>query len=121
MIKRKTVGLAAAAALLGGLGAFGATTAFASSPSTDPKPTPTATTSTPATGDSADTNAMIRHCTKHLPAGERDKAEKQMRDMMADRDHESGDSMMGGTSGSSMMGGSTTDMMSGGHTSGDGS
>lgn len=98
MIGRKMIGgLAVAASMAGGLGAYGAASAFAattasSTPASSPKPTPSAS---PTSRD-----AMIRHCTDHMPAGERAKARQQMQHMM------SGDSAMmsGGTTGSSMMG-----------------
>jgi hypothetical protein len=100
MIRRKVIGLAAAATLAGGLGTYGAASAFAAStasstPVSSPKPTPSASSASPAGRD-----AMIRHCTDHLPAGERAKARQQMQHMM------SGDNTMmsGGTAGDSMMG-----------------
>ncbi|MEU0042880.1 hypothetical protein [Streptomyces werraensis] len=117
MIKRRTLGVVAATALLGGLGAYGASAAFASSSDTTPSPAPSSTSSPNTRGDdSKDTDAMIRHCTEHLPADQRDKAEKQMREMMSDHDDMSEHSMMGDSSGESMggmMGGSSADAMSG--------
>lgn len=95
MIRRKVIGLVVAATVLGGASAYGAATAFAATPT----PTPTATpTPTPSGGHGGmDRDAMIRHCTDHLPAGQRDKARQQMEDMMSG-------SMMGG-----MMGGMSRD------------
>ncbi|MDT9692982.1 hypothetical protein Q5762_32610 [Streptomyces sp. P9(2023)] len=110
MINRRTIGVAAATALLGGLGAYGAATAFASPSATDPQPTPSATASTNSTHDGMDRDEMIRHCTDQLPAGERAKARQQMEKMMpADMD-----GMMSG----SMTGGGMDGMMSGSMTGG---
>ncbi|MCP3818817.1 hypothetical protein NLX86_12065 [Streptomyces sp. A3M-1-3] len=106
MIKRRTIGVAVATALLGGLGAYGAT-AFASSSATDPRPSPSATASPGGTHDGLDRDEMIRHCTDQLPAGERAKARQQMDKMMsADMDKMAGmDKMMSG----SMMSGASAD------------
>jgi hypothetical protein len=100
MIRRTMIGLAAAATLTGGLGAYGAASAFAATtaptpPASSSKPTPSASSTSPAGRD-----AMIRHCTDHLPAGERAKARQQMQRMMSG----DGTMMSGGTAGSSMMG-----------------
>lgn len=103
MIRRKIIGLTVAATILGGASAYGTATAFAATPT--PAPTPTATPSATATPtptpsgshDGMDRDAMIRHCTDHLPADQRDKARQQMEDMMSG-------SMMGG-----MMGGMSRD------------
>lgn len=78
MIKRRTLGLAAATAVLGGLGAYGSVTATAATPTTGPKPT---TTQSSAGGDR---EAMIRHCTDQLPPGDQAKARQQMEQMMSD-------------------------------------
>jgi hypothetical protein len=86
MIKRNMVGLAMAASLVAGLGAYGATSAFAAT--TDPTAKPAPSSGSPA----ADRDAMIQHCTQHLPAGDRAKAREQMRRMMS-----GGHSMMGDT------------------------
>ncbi|MEU0108401.1 hypothetical protein ABZ313_23990 [Streptomyces sp. NPDC006251] len=106
MIKRRSIALAAATALLGGLGAYGAATAFAASPSPEPQPTvsPSASAS-PDPDGRMNKEQMIRHCTDQLPADERDEARRQMDKMMSG----DMDEMMGG----SMMGGGTDDMMSG--------
>ncbi|GAA3137652.1 hypothetical protein JOF29_000104 [Kribbella aluminosa] len=98
--------MAVATTLLGGLGTYGAA-AFAAPPA-DPRPAPSATVSTAPGVD-----AMIRHCTDQLPAGERGAAEKEMREMMTH--HGAGNSMMGGSAGNSMMGSgeSMTGMMVG--------
>ncbi|GHE39000.1 hypothetical protein ABZ508_14435 [Streptomyces lavendulocolor] len=101
MIKRRTIGLAAATVVLGGLGAYGAT-AFAADPSPSPKPSSTQTAESGRHEDSThDREAMIRHCTDQLPAADREKARQQMERMMSDGMMSSsmtGDSMMGGTS-----------------------
>ncbi|MCY0955155.1 hypothetical protein [Streptomyces sp. H27-S2] len=86
MIKRRAVGLAAATVVLGGLGAYGAVTAFADSPAVSAPP---ATTTLSVTA--GDLDAMIRHCTDQLPAGERAEARQQMEQMMSG-------SMMSGSS-----------------------
>lgn len=78
MIKRRTIGLAAATAVLGGLGAYGATAAFAATEPPAPKPTTTQSES-----GKGGTDEMIRHCTDHLPADERAKARQQMEKMMS--------------------------------------
>ncbi|UGY91279.1 hypothetical protein [Streptomyces gobiensis] len=107
MIKRRTIGVTVATALLGGLGAYGATAAFAASPSLAPQPTATSTDS-PGGADGMDRDEMIRHCTDHLPADERAKARQQMEKMMSG----GMDKMMsGGMNG--MMSGSMTGGMSG--------
>ncbi|MFD3928317.1 hypothetical protein [Streptomyces sp. NPDC058614] len=102
MIKRRTVAVAVATTLLGGLGAYGATAAIASPSDTTSRPTPSATSST--NGDSTGTDAMIQHCLKRLPANERAAAEKEMREMMSDHGGTSDHSMMNGHSGESMSG-----------------
>ncbi|MET9834051.1 hypothetical protein ABZ078_33225 [Streptomyces sp. NPDC006385] len=81
MIKRRTIGLAAATAVLGGLGAYGATTAFAT-PSAEPTPSPTQTSETGRHAD-IDTDSMIRHCTDQLPAADRAEARQLMENMMS--------------------------------------
>ena len=77
MIKRRTIGLAAAT-VIGGLGVYGATAAFATTET--PAPTPSTTQ-----GDSGEggTEAMIRHCTDQLPVGERTEARDQMEKIMS--------------------------------------
>jgi hypothetical protein len=107
MIRNRMIGLAMAATLVGGLGVYGAGSAFAATTASGPKPTPSASSMSPA-----DRDAMIRHCTDHLPAGERAKAREQMQRMMSGDNrtmsgHNAGHgSMMGGTShsGAGMMG-----------------
>ncbi|UQA91145.1 hypothetical protein [Streptomyces halobius] len=83
MIKRRAIGLAVATAVLGGLGAYGATAAFATTEPPAPKPT----TAQSDSGDRADSESakedMVRHCTDQLPAGERAKARAQMEKMMS--------------------------------------
>ena len=64
--------------MLGGLGAYGATAAFATTEPPTPKPSTTQSDS----GEGG-TEAMIRHCTDQLPAGERAKARAQMEKMMS--------------------------------------
>lgn len=116
MIKRRTLAVAVATTtLLGGLGAFGAVTAFASSPDTAASATAFA-----KSDDGKNLDAMIQHCVKQLPANQRAAAEKQMRSMMSDHDSASGHSMMhgmmGGASGTSMSGmmnGASTTSMNG--------
>ncbi|MGW9028077.1 hypothetical protein ACWGQ5_28750 [Streptomyces sp. NPDC055722] len=97
MIKRRTIGLAVATAVLGGVGAYGAT-AFAADSS--PSPTPSSTQSS-GSGRRADNSggreAMIRHCTNQLPAADRAKAKQEMEKMMSGGGMMS-DSMMGGSS-----------------------
>lgn len=108
MIRRRTLGLAVATALLGGLGTYGATSAFAATPSPGPQPAPSA-----PSGGMSNRDAMIRHCSNQLPADERAKAGEQMQRMMTNSGHTDGTSMMGGSMmgssmmGSSMMGGPT--------------
>ncbi len=107
MIKRRTIGLAAATVVLGGLGAYGATAFAASSPS--PEPSSTHSSDSGRGTDSADDReAMIRHCTDQLPAADRAEARQHMEKMMSDgmmSDGMHSDSMMGG----SMMGGASED------------
>ncbi|MHB9857541.1 hypothetical protein [Streptomyces sp. YIM S03343] len=112
MIRRKTLAVAAAAALLGGLGTYGATAAFASSSDASPRATASATVS--RTSDAKDSNSMIQQCVKHLPAKDRAAAEKQMREMMAHHGNASEHSGTGhhsGTSTSGMMGNASADSM----------
>ncbi|MFD8302815.1 hypothetical protein ACFV29_10745 [Streptomyces sp. NPDC059690] len=118
MIKRRTLALAVATTLLGGLGAYGAATAFASSSDTTPRPAASATVSSKSHSKNLD--AMIQQCLKHLPANQRAAAEKQMRSMMSDQDSTSGHSMMhgmmhgaSGTPMSGMMNGTSGTSMSG--------
>ncbi|MET9834009.1 hypothetical protein ABZ078_33005 [Streptomyces sp. NPDC006385] len=103
MIKLRTIGVAAATLVLGGIGAYGATAFAADSPSR-PKPS---STQSPESGRGADSDgdrkAMIRHCTDQLPKEDRAETRRQMEKMMSDG-MESG-SMMGG----SMMGGASKD------------
>ncbi|MGP3921057.1 hypothetical protein [Nonomuraea sp. 10N515B] len=99
MIRRKLIGLVVAATVLSGAGVYGAASAFAATPT--PAPTPSATPTLPP-GDNhegMDRDSMIRHCTEHLPADQRDEARQQMEDMMSG-------SMMGGMHrhGTGMMG-----------------
>ncbi|WP_072690805.1 hypothetical protein [Rhodococcus marinonascens] len=88
MIRRITIGVAVAAALLGGLGAA---TAVAAQPT---PATPTSATVPAAEPDPA-TDTMIRQCTDQLPEAERGAAETTMREMMAGHDSASMHSMMG--------------------------
>ncbi|EGX61028.1 MULTISPECIES: hypothetical protein [Streptomyces] len=120
MIRHRTIAVAAATALLGGLGAYGAATAFAATSDTTPEPTPSATSSPSAGGKS--TEAMIQRCLKDMPANERGAAEKQMRKMTSEHsmmDGGSGMSMNGmmgsgsGTSMNGMMGSGSGESMSG--------
>ncbi|WP_327582263.1 hypothetical protein OHA25_40895 [Nonomuraea sp. NBC_00507] len=99
MIRRKVIGLAVAATFLGGASVYGAATASAATPAPAPTPSATSTPTPNGNHDGMDRDAMIRHCTDHLPADQRDKARQQMEDMMSG-------SMMGGMSqhGSGMMG-----------------
>lgn len=92
--------MAAATALLGGLGTYGATTAVASPSDTALKPAPSATSS-PSTGGKS-TDDMIQHCLKYLPADERGAAQKRMHEMMSGHGAASGHSMMDGHSSMSM-------------------
>ncbi|MFF4550762.1 hypothetical protein [Streptomyces sp. NPDC001435] len=116
MIKRRTLAVAAATTLLSGLGAYGAATAFAS-PS-DPTPQPTSSATASPKSDGMDRDAMIRHCTKGLPAGERASAERHMREMLSAHGSEAEHSQMDDHSGTSMsgmggMGGNSTESMTG--------
>ncbi|WP_033309262.1 hypothetical protein RFN58_35700 [Streptomyces iakyrus] len=108
MIKRRTIGLAAATVVFGGLGTYGAT-AFAADSPPSPKPSATQSSESGRHADSADgREAMIRHCTDQLPAEDRAKARQQMEKMMSDgmmSDGMNSDSMMGG----SMLGGASED------------
>ncbi|MHB9858149.1 hypothetical protein [Streptomyces sp. YIM S03343] len=120
MTRPRTLAVATAATLLVGLGTFGATTAFASSPTATPATggTTSASAQSSRTGDPKNLNAMLQQCVKHVPAKDRAEARKQMRDMMSGRGHGSGSSgsMMGGGSGTSMggmMGGSSGTSTSG--------
>ncbi|SDN41930.1 hypothetical protein [Streptomyces wuyuanensis] len=86
MIKRRTIGLTVATAVLGGVGIYGATAVFAAVPPTEYRP---ATTQSSDTGPGAragqDRDEMIRHCTEHLPASEREKARQHMEETMSER------------------------------------
>ncbi|MFF4756430.1 hypothetical protein ACWD5R_40460 [Streptomyces sp. NPDC002514] len=97
MIKRRTIGIAAATVVLGGIGAYGAT-AFAAdqSPSLSPSSIQSSG-SVHSGGSAADRKAMIRHCTNQLPAADRAKAKQQMEEMMSGSGMMSG-SMTGGPS-----------------------
>ncbi|MET9835435.1 hypothetical protein ABZ078_40550 [Streptomyces sp. NPDC006385] len=101
MIKRRTIGLAAATVVLGGLGAYGAT-AFAADSTPTPKPSSSQSSETGRHTDSdGDREAMIRHCTDQLPTDDRAEARQQMEKMMSDgmmSDSMTGGSMMGGAS-----------------------
>ena len=108
MSRRKTIGLAAASAMLAGLGAFGATAAYAASSSPSPQPAPSGSPTATRTATSS-TDAMIRHCTNQLPAGERANAREQMQKMMTTGDNTAtnpmtNNSMMGGSPGSETSG-----------------
>lgn len=94
--RRRTLAVAAATTLLAGLGAYGATTAFASSSHPSPGSAATATVSPAADGKNAD--AMIRRCASHLPAKDRGAVEKQMREMMSGHHGTSTNGMMGSAS-----------------------
>ncbi|MFD7447064.1 hypothetical protein [Streptomyces sp. NPDC059909] len=97
MIKRRTIGLAVATAVLGGVGTYGATAALAATSASEPRPAATySSDSGPGARAGHDREEMIRHCTEHLPASERAKARQHMEEMMSE-------GMMSG----SMMGGST--------------
>lgn len=102
--KRKMIGLAAATAVLGGLGSYGAASAFAATSPPDPR---TSTTQSSETGGRVDGHGsqeeMIRHCTEQLPADDRAEARQQMERMM------SGGMMSGSMMGDSMMGGASHD------------
>lgn len=87
MTKRRTIGLAAATALLGGLGTYGAATASAT-PSAEARPS---TTQSSERDGRADAGSMIRHCTDQLPAADRAEARQLMKNMMSE-------GMMSGTS-----------------------
>jgi hypothetical protein len=102
--RRRTLAVAAATTLLAGLGAYGATTAFAapSHPSSRSAATATATVSPAADGKNTDT--MIRQCVSHLPAKDRAAVKKQMREMMSGHDSTSMNGMMGSASPSSPSG-----------------
>lgn len=89
MIRRRVAGLAISALMLGGIGVYGAGTAFAATPTPSPSSTPSQGSGHP----DIDRDAMIRHCTDQLPADQRAKAREQMEKMMSTMD---GDSMMGG-------------------------
>ncbi|MDH6522318.1 hypothetical protein [Streptomyces sp. SAI-090] len=110
MNTRRTLAVATATALLGGLGTYGAVTAFASSSDTSTRPASSASASASAKSDSKSTDAMIRQCLKHVPAGERKAMEKQMRSMMSDH---KGMSDHNGMSDHSMMNGGSSTSMSG--------
>ncbi|MFL6056686.1 MAG: hypothetical protein ACJ72W_27875 [Actinoallomurus sp.] len=92
MIRHKMIGVAVAATIVGGFGAYEAASAFAET--TAPATSPSAPTPSPS-ASSTGHDAMIRHCTEHMPAGERAKARQEMQHMM------SGGSMMGDASGAS--------------------
>src|SRR4051812_18747331 len=95
MIRYKIAGLAIAAIVTAGLGGASAFAATADSPASAPAPKPTPSASP------TDRDAMIRHCTDHLPAGDRAKARQQMQKMMSgDMMSGRGGSMMGDTPGS---------------------
>ncbi|MEU0684015.1 MULTISPECIES: hypothetical protein [Streptomyces] len=114
MNTRRTLAVATATALLGGLGTYGAVAAFASPSDTFARPASSASASVKATAsdgsDGKSMDAMIKQCVKHLPADERKAMEKQMRGMMSEHkgmsDHNgmSDHSMMNGGSGTSMGG-----------------
>ncbi|MEU2164101.1 hypothetical protein [Streptomyces sp. NPDC019208] len=81
MIRRRTIGVAVATTLLGGLGAYGATAASASG---EPRPTPPVTHTQPSgNAHGMDMEEMIRHCTDHRPADQRDKARQHMEERMS--------------------------------------
>ncbi|UQA91072.1 hypothetical protein [Streptomyces halobius] len=110
MIKRRTIGLAAATAIIGGLGAYGATGAFAA---TEPAPKPITTQISDPDGradSGGGKEAMIRHCTDQMPAGDRAAARQQMEKMMSDgmMSKDMKGMMPGGAMGS-MMGGASQD------------
>ena len=84
MIKRSTLGVAMATALLAGLGGYGAAHAFAAAPPAEPAPvTPNVDSRTQA-DSSYDRRAMVRHCTDLLPAEDRAAARRQMEQMMSE-------------------------------------
>ncbi|AEW95101.1 hypothetical protein SCATT_27300 [Streptantibioticus cattleyicolor NRRL 8057 = DSM 46488] len=66
MIRRRTIGIAAATTLLAGLGTYGATAAFATTSGPGPQVTSPAS---PSAQNGRE--GVIRHCTDQLPAGER--------------------------------------------------
>jgi hypothetical protein len=86
MTKRRTISLAAATAILGGLSVYGATATFASGGAPTPSTSP-AISMMAGSGhhvhSNADKAAMIRRCTDQLPANERAKARQQMGTMMS--------------------------------------
>ncbi|MEU2110809.1 hypothetical protein [Streptomyces sp. NPDC019507] len=101
MIRRRAIGVAVATTLLGGLGAYGATAALAASASGEPRPTPPLTHTQPSgNGHGMGMEELIRHCTDHLPADQRDKARQHMEEMMSGttmggRDSQEGHHRMG--------------------------
>lgn len=113
MNNRRMLGLAAATALVVGLGA---TTAYSATAGNDTKPRSSTPASSASTANPKDTKDMIKQCVRHLPAAKRAKAEKLMREMMGSAgsmmDDDSMGSMMGGASpspqGSMMYDGSTS-------------
>lgn len=99
MIKRRSIGLVAATAVLGGLGAYGATSAFAAPSPAGPRPSGTQSAETTGGANShGSQKEMIRHCTDQMPVADRAEARRQMEKMMS-----------GGMMSDSMMGGSSKD------------
>ena len=96
--RRRTLAVAAATTLLAGLGAYGATTAFASSSHSSPGSAATATATVSPAADGKNADAMIRQCVSHLPAKDRGAVEKQMREMMSGHNSTSMNGMMGSAS-----------------------
>ena len=113
-VKRRTVGLGLVAAVLGGLGVYGASTAMAA-------PTEGSGIAVVASDERAqnvtgatDMDAMMRHCVEQLPADARDEARRMHEQMKQSMSAAGSGSMMNGPmTGGSMMGGGGS--MMGGH------
>lgn len=84
MITRTTLGVAAATALLAGLGGYGAANAFAAAPPVERAPVTQNVDSRTQADNSHNKEAMVRHCADPLPAEDRAAARRQMEQMMSE-------------------------------------